>query len=132
MLASYVDLSKRLGTELATVNESRWDGKAEFGMKGRIALDWPVRYILWIVDRSTSTRYITAGHSPPFRRLESSNASLQGTGKRSFLVPKEFRRDQGLAESLRSSPAQTVWPLASIGDEGRGQSIPFPYPFLQE
>lgn len=62
MLASYVDLSKRLGTELATVNESRWEGKTEFRMNGRIALDWPVRDILWIVDRSTSTRFITAGN----------------------------------------------------------------------
>ena len=73
-------------------------------MNGKIALYWPVRDILWIVDRSTSTGFITAGNSPPIRRLESSNASMQGTGKRSFLVPKEFRRDQGLRNRCAVHP----------------------------
>jgi uncharacterized damage-inducible protein DinB len=48
MLASYLDLSKQLEEELATVDESRWTRKAAFRMNGRIALDWPVRDILWM------------------------------------------------------------------------------------
>jgi uncharacterized damage-inducible protein DinB len=34
--------------ELAGVNESQWTKRAEFRMNGRVALDWPVREILWM------------------------------------------------------------------------------------
>lgn len=48
MLASYRYLSEQLEAELATVDQSRWERKAEFRMGGKIALDWPVRDIFWM------------------------------------------------------------------------------------
>jgi uncharacterized damage-inducible protein DinB len=48
MLASYGDLSKQLEAELATVDQSRWEGKAEFRTGGQIVLDRPLREILWM------------------------------------------------------------------------------------
>ena len=46
MLASYVDLTRRMAEELGTLNEQRWTAKGQFRMKGRIALEQPVRDIL--------------------------------------------------------------------------------------
>jgi uncharacterized damage-inducible protein DinB len=48
MLASYIELTERITEELGTVDEKRWTTKAQFRMNGRIALDWPVRDILWM------------------------------------------------------------------------------------
>lgn len=48
MLASYRQFSEQLEMELATVDQSRWEGKAEFRVNGRVVLDWPVRDILWM------------------------------------------------------------------------------------
>lgn len=48
MLASYLDLTQRMAEELRAVDEKCWTRKAVFRMNGRIALDWPVRDILWM------------------------------------------------------------------------------------
>jgi len=48
MFSSYLDLSSQLETELATLDQARWENKAEFRAGGKIALDWPVRDILWM------------------------------------------------------------------------------------
>jgi uncharacterized damage-inducible protein DinB len=48
MLASYIDLTRRMAEELGTLNEQRWTAKGQFRMKGRIALEQPVRDILWL------------------------------------------------------------------------------------
>ena len=48
MLVSYRHLSEELEAELATVDQSRWEGKSEFRMGGTIALDWSARDILWM------------------------------------------------------------------------------------
>jgi uncharacterized damage-inducible protein DinB len=48
MLASYLDLTQRITEELGAVDEKRWTTNAQFRMNGRIALDWPVRDILWM------------------------------------------------------------------------------------
>jgi uncharacterized damage-inducible protein DinB len=48
MLASYLDLTQRIAEELGAVDEKRWTTKAQFRMNGRVALDWPVRDILWM------------------------------------------------------------------------------------
>lgn len=48
MLASYLDLTQRIAAALDDVDEKRWTTKAQFRMNGRIALDWPVRDILWM------------------------------------------------------------------------------------
>jgi uncharacterized damage-inducible protein DinB len=48
MLASYLHLTQRIAEELGTVYEKRWTAKAQFRMNGRVALDWPVRDILWM------------------------------------------------------------------------------------
>ncbi len=48
MLASYLALTQRIADELGTVDERRWEAKAQFRMNGRVALDWPVRDILWM------------------------------------------------------------------------------------
>jgi uncharacterized damage-inducible protein DinB len=48
MLESYRDLSEQLEAELANVDQSRWESKAQFRMGGKVALEWPVRDILWM------------------------------------------------------------------------------------
>jgi uncharacterized damage-inducible protein DinB len=46
MLALYIDLTRRMAEELGTLNEQRWTAKGQFRVKGRIALEQPVRDIL--------------------------------------------------------------------------------------
>lgn len=48
MLASYLDLTKRITAAFSLVDEKRWTTHAQFRMNGRIALDWPVRDVLWM------------------------------------------------------------------------------------
>lgn len=48
MRASYLHLTQRIAEELGNVYEKRWTTKAQFRMNGRVALDWPVRDILWM------------------------------------------------------------------------------------
>ncbi len=48
MLASYLDLTQQIAEEMAVVDEKRWTTKAQFRVNGRVALDWPVRDILWM------------------------------------------------------------------------------------
>jgi uncharacterized damage-inducible protein DinB len=53
MLASYCDLTQQIGEEMGEVDERRWTTKSQFRMNGRIALDWPVRDILWMFHFDT-------------------------------------------------------------------------------
>jgi uncharacterized damage-inducible protein DinB len=48
MLSSYRQLSEQVELELATTDQGRWEGRAEFRSNGKLALDWPVRDILWM------------------------------------------------------------------------------------
>lgn len=48
MLSAYLDLANQLEAELTTLDQYRWEKKAEFRAGGKIALDWPVRDILWM------------------------------------------------------------------------------------
>lgn len=48
MLSSYRELSRQLEAELATIDQSNWEARAEFRNGGKTALDWPIRDILWL------------------------------------------------------------------------------------
>lgn len=48
IMASYLDLTQRIAKELDAIDEERWTTQAQFRIDGRVALDWPVRDILWM------------------------------------------------------------------------------------